>query len=77
MGANSATAATPLAADAVAKQLEQLKLLVDWSPAGLFITDVEGCCASMNPHAKAICHSIQASPDSRGRKPWAWRIRMG
>ena len=57
MGAKSATAATPFAVDPVAKQLEQVKLLLDWSPAGLFLTDVEGCCAYMNAHAKAICQS--------------------
>jgi PAS domain S-box-containing protein len=67
MGAKSATAATPFAVDPVAKQLEQVKLLLDWSPAGLFLTDVEGCCAYMNAHAKAIC---QSDPGA-SRQPWA------
>ena len=53
MGAKSATAATSGGGDPVAVQLEQLQLLLDWSPAGLFITDVEGCCAYMNAHARA------------------------
>ena len=48
-------------------QLEQLQLLLDWSPAGLFITDMEGCCTYMNPHAKAIC---QSDPGA-SRRPWA------
>ena len=48
-------------------QLEQLQLLLDWSPAGLFMTDMEGCCTYMNPHAKAIC---QSDPGA-SRRPWA------
>src|SRR6185437_5775996 len=66
MGAKSA-AATPIAGDPVAKQLEQLRLLTDWSPVGLFITDAEGCCAYMNTGAKAIC---QSDPGA-SRQPWA------
>jgi PAS domain S-box-containing protein len=67
MGGKTATAATRLAAGQVAKQLEQLSLLLDWSPTGLFITDAEGCCAYMNPHAKAIC---KFDPGA-SRQPWA------
>ncbi|HXS93893.1 MAG TPA: ATP-binding protein [Candidatus Limnocylindrales bacterium] len=56
-----------MSADPVAKELDQFSLLVNWSPAGLFITDPEGCCTYMNPHAKAICQSDVGASG----QPWA------